>query len=116
MRLCVVKLLEQRRMKMPWLQAAAKELDMLKDEVEADARKFVEEDIGAARTRKAAVFGSAKKRVKDIGEGIEEFNTFLTALDQASNSPPTSGASETAAEPPPVNAQPSETAALPEAK
>lgn len=103
----VQKLLEQRAMKMPNLQAVGAELAKLQSEAEDDARKFID-GLAATRARKATVFDKARQSQAGLDQGLADINSMLDDLDKATNGPPTSGDSPGS----PVSAQPSETAGL----
>jgi uncharacterized protein involved in exopolysaccharide biosynthesis len=109
----VNKLVEQRAMKMPNLQAVGPELAKLQSEIEDEARKFID-GIAATRARKQNTFDHARKQVAAADAALSDINALLDELDKATNGPPspTSGGSPGS----PVGAQPSETATLGDVK
>ncbi len=109
----VRKLLEQRQMKMPNLQAGGPELAKLQSEIEDYARKFVE-NLAATRARKQNTFDAARKHVASADQALSDINAMLDDLDKATNGPPAGPIS--GGSPPPVGAQPSETATLGDVK
>lgn len=93
-----------RAMKMPYLEQCGPMLQKLQSETEADAKKFVEVDLAAARTFKDTTFANVRATVSDYRGQLTDFNAMVTDLDKVatSNGGPTSGDSS----PSPVQAAP----------
>ena len=99
-------------MQMPNLQALTSEFDKLRTEVEADARKLIDNELAAVRARKENTFGNARKKIGAIHGQLGEINQFFDAVDAATNGPPSSPGSQEQS----VSAQPAEAAALHQGK